>query len=233
VHAHFYYPELADDFLRKLASNSRACDLLLSTDSEAKAERLRAATAGYQHGEVRIRVVPNRGRDLGPLLTHFADEVASEYDLIGHVHGKRSLLIADRELGDVWREFLWQHLVGGLHPMMDVIVDRFATDDGLGLVFAADPHLPDWDANLDLATVLAERMGIEGPLPPFFDFPTGTMFWARPEALKPVFDRWEDYPEEPVPLDGTVLHALERLLPFAVARAGFRFATTHVSTVTW
>jgi glycosyltransferase involved in cell wall biosynthesis len=236
VHAHFYYPELADDFLRKLASNSRACDLLLSTDSETKAEQLREATTGYQRGEVRIGVVPNRGRNLGPLLTHFADEVVRDYDLIGHVHAKRSRLIADRTLGNAWREFLWQHLLGGLHPMMDVIVDRFADDHELGLVFAADPHLSDWDANLEGATALAKRMGIEGPLPPFFDFPNGTMFWARPEALRPVFDlrlRWEDYPEEPVPLDGTMLHALERLLPFAGARAGFRFAATHVPTVTW
>jgi glycosyltransferase involved in cell wall biosynthesis len=236
LHAHFYYPELADDFMHKLRSNSRTCDLLLSTDSETKAERLRAVTAEYRHGEVRIAIVPNRGRDLGPFLTRFADEATREYDLIGHVHGKRSRLIADGALGDRWREFLWQHLVGGLHPMMDVVVDRFADDDELGLVFAADPHLSDWDENLQLAVALAQRMGIEEPLPPFFDFPNGGMFWARPQALKAVFDlglRWEDYPEEPVPTDGTMLHALERLLPFACRRAGFRCAATHVPTVTW
>ena len=236
LHAHFYYPELADDLMGRIASNARPCDLLVTTDSDVKAGRLRTATAGYQRGEVRIRIVPNRGRDIGPLFTGFAEELASDYDLIGHLHGKRSPEIDHGRVGGPWREFLWQHLAGGRHPMLDVIVDRFATDESLGLVFAADPHQSDWDANLALATALAERMGIEGALPPFFDFPVGTMFWARPRALRPLFDLklgWEDYPEEPVPVDGTLLHTLERLLPFAACRAGYRFAMTWVPGVTW
>ena len=68
------------------------------------------------------------------------------------------------------------------------------------------------------------RMGIQEPLPPFFEFPVGTMFWARSEALVPLLELnldWSDYPEEPLPKDGTMLHALERLLPFAAAREGF------------
>ena len=120
--------------------------------------------------------------------------------------------------------------------MMDIIVDRFAADESLGLVFAADPHLSDWDANLPMATDLAERMGIEGPLAPFFDFPIGTMFWSRPAALGPLLELglgWDDYPHEPVPIDGTILHALERLLPFAARRAGYRCALTHIPGVTW
>jgi lipopolysaccharide biosynthesis protein len=79
-------------------------------------------------------------------------------------------------------------------------------------------------------------MGINGTLPPFFNFPIGTMFWARPKALAPLFSlrlQWNDYPEEPVAIDGTVLHALERLLPFTAAHAGYRYATTHVPGITW
>jgi lipopolysaccharide biosynthesis protein len=120
--------------------------------------------------------------------------------------------------------------------MMDIILDRFAADDGLGIIFAADPHLCDWDDNEEIATALAKKMEIEQPLPPFFEFPNGTMFWARAVALKPLFDLrlgWDEYPDEPAPYDGTILHALERLLPFAVRRESYRFASTHVPGITW
>lgn len=236
IHAHFYYPELMDDFLRKLAANRSRCDLLLSTDEASKAAVLRDLTTRYDRGEVTIRVVPNRGRDIGPFLTAYADEIERRYDVVGHLHGKQSLFSGDTLMGDAWREFLWQNLVGDLYPMMDIILARFAGDDSLGLVFPDDPHLPDWDCNLELGSRLAQRMGMTLLLPPFFDFPVGTMFWARPRALAPMFRlklEWADYPEEPLAIDGTLLHALERLLPFAATHAGFRWVTTHVPEVTW
>ena len=70
------------------------------------------------------------------------------------------------------------------------------------------------------------------PLPKTtFNFPVGNMFWARTTALKPLFDlglAWDDYPSEPVPYDGSLLHALERILPFVTENTGFRNAVTHV-----
>jgi glycosyltransferase involved in cell wall biosynthesis len=236
LHGHFYYPDLAEDFLRKLGKNSVRCDLLLSTGSEDNAARLAVATKNYDRGTVTIRTVPNRGRDIGPLLTLFAAEIRDRYDVVGHLHGKRSLFLADRTIGETWREFLWQNLLGDRNPMVEIILTRFAADPQLGLVFPDDPHLSGWDDNLALATELARRMGITEPLPPFFDFPLGTMFWARTGAVRPLLDlnlSWDDYPQEPVPADGTVLHAVERLLPFAAAHAGYRYATTFVPGVTW
>ena len=109
---------------------------------------------------------------------------------------------------------------------MDVVFNRFVAAETLGLVFAEDPNLSDWDDNLENAGQLAARMGIQLPLPGFFDFPNGTMFWCRPSALKPMMDArfdWEDYREEPLTYDGTLVHALERLVPFAVEKSGYRF----------
>jgi hypothetical protein len=37
-----------------------------------------------------------------------------------------------------------------------------------------------------IAEGLAARMGIKEPLPPFFDFPVGTMFWARSRLEAPI-----------------------------------------------
>lgn len=235
IQGHFYYPELISEFLEKLCVNQMPCDLLLSTNDLEKADQLRKATQTYQGGKTLIRVLSNRGRDIGAFLTGFRTELR-DYELVGHMHGKRSYHTGDRMLSEKWREFLWQNLVGGLYPMMDTIADRFAKDDRLGLVFASDPHLSDWDLNRTIASDIAERMGRTEALPPFFDFPIGTMFWARTSALEPLFKLdlgWNDYPEEPAPLDGTVLHAVERLLPFAAHQSGYKYATTYIPGMTW
>jgi lipopolysaccharide biosynthesis protein len=120
--------------------------------------------------------------------------------------------------------------------MVDIISQRFIGDERLGLVFAEDPHLPEWDANRQIADKLSAQMGLDRSLPPFFEFPIGNMFWARPQALRPLFElnlSWSDYPEEPIPHDGTLLHAIERLLPFVVRHTGYRCAMTHIPGVIW
>jgi glycosyltransferase involved in cell wall biosynthesis len=232
VHGHFYYPELLPDFIKRLKCNTTAVDLYLTTTSAFKAEELSGLIAAMHFGRTKIIVVANRGRDLGAMLSELGERVLAGYDVVGHFHGKRSPQL-DAQFGERWRGFLWEHLIGGEFPMMDVVLGAFAKDEDLGLVFAEDPHLLDWDDNRTLADELAQRVGFSRPLPIHFDFPMGTMFWARPPALKPFFDlglAWDDYPEEPLPGDGTILHALERLLPFSADKAEFRYATTYVKS---
>ena len=46
-------------------------------------------------------------------------------------------------------------------------------------------------------------------------FPAGGMFWARPAALEPLMTcvkSMEALPPEPLPVDGSSLHAIERLI---------------------
>jgi glycosyltransferase involved in cell wall biosynthesis len=236
LHVHFHYPELHADFLAKINSNNSRCDLLLTTNDKRKAAILRSGMTNYANGKVVIRVVHNRGRDIGAFLTGFGEDIAENYEIIGHLHSKRSLFTGTTIIGDRWREFLWQNLLGGLYPMMDIILGRLNDDSKLGIVFADDPHLADWDFNLNIAEQLAQRMGMKQPLPPFFDFPVGTMFWARTRALTPLLKlklRWSDYPKEPVPIDGTILHAAERLLPFVAREQGYHYASTHIPGITW
>jgi glycosyltransferase involved in cell wall biosynthesis len=235
LHAHFYYVPNARDLAVRLASNDTRCDLFLSTDTSAKATDLRSVFARH-NGCVEIKIVPNRGRDIGPFLTGFAHEIGSGYyDVFGHVHGKQSFNV-DETMGNMWREFLWENLVGGAYPMLDLVVAAFATQPDLGLLIAEDPHLVGWDKNRAIAETLATRMGMATSLEDFFDFPLGNMFWARPSVLQPLLALnlgWEDYPAEPLPNDGTILHALERLLPYAAAQAGLRVAGLRAPGTTW
>jgi len=231
LHAHFHYTDHVGDLLEAVSVNSHPCRLIFTTDSDEKAAEINLATERYSL-PVDVLVVENRGRDVGPFL-HVLKEVGDQYDVLGHVHGKRSLTTENvgADFGDRWRVFLWQHLVGGSAPMMDLVVREFAANEALGLVFPEDPHLIGWEENFEIAQRLAERMKLKRPLPKTLDFPVGTMFWARPDALKPLLAldlTSSEYPREPLPTDGTILHALERLLSCVVEDVGFHFATTYV-----
>ena len=237
LHVHLHYPDLADGILERLALNTCRLDLFVSTDSEAKAADLERRFSAFRRGPVVVGVGPNRGRDIGPMLTLFGQALRG-YEVVGHIHGKRSLALTSvglsTSVGTRWYEFLLQHLIGGRSAMADLILGRFATAPDLGLVFPEDPNLTGWSLDRDLAVGLAASMDPAMVVPPSIDFPIGTMFWMRPQALAPLFDLgldWPDYPPEPVPIDGTMLHAIERLLPVICTHQGFRFETTHVPGV--
>ena len=71
---------------------------------------------------VDIIETPNKGRDIGPLVTQLGSHLESNYDIYGHMHTKKSIGI-DRIAAGKWRYFLYQNLLGSQEiNMMDIIV---------------------------------------------------------------------------------------------------------------
>ncbi|MCX6960803.1 MAG: hypothetical protein NTW91_11120 [Verrucomicrobia bacterium] len=229
---HLFYPEMSAELIRRIKRSSSRPDLFISVPTEEALQETRRHFKKFTDRRVEIRMVPNRGRDIGPLLTEFRGDLQA-YEVIGHVHTKKSLHLGDRGFVDQWRKLLLENMIGGKKPMMDVILKKMESDPKLGLVFPDDPSIIGWTKNRDPAKALMQRMGLKVELPKrSLSFPVGTMFWARAVALQPLFDlnlEWSDYPEEPAPLDGTILHAIERLLPFVVEGGGYNSAVTYVS----
>jgi len=233
LHGHFHFPDLLEELIDAIEVNVNKPDLFLTTTSPDKMSEIDAILKRRGVEGAQVWTVANRGRDIFSFIKDMPVHLMSGYDIVGHVHGKKSSHVA-RETGDRWRNFSWQHLVGCQHPMIDRIAAAFIDNPEIGLIFPEDPHLNGWDFNEVIATGLAKRLGLQSPLPIHFDFPIGTMFWARPRALQPLFDMplsFEEIPEEPVPIDGTILHAIERIIPFAVEKAGYSYATTHIRGV--
>ncbi|AEM49290.1 Rhamnan synthesis F [Acidithiobacillus ferrivorans SS3] len=233
LHIHAFYPDLVAPILDTLGQNHTPIDLLVSVVNEEDRQRLTSLFQSYRGGRVEIRAVPNRGRDLGPLYTTFADTILQNYDIVGHVHTKRSPH-ANAALVQQWVYFIHTHVLGGAASMADRILGAMAADPRLGMVFPDDPNILSWGENRPYAEILARRLGID-QLPEAIVFPVGSMFWARVAALEPLLASgldWEDYPAEPVPIDGTMLHALERILPLVVTKTGHTLALSHVPGVT-
>lgn len=233
VHIHAFYPDMVADIVERLEFNDLRCDLFISAPTDEAARAARHALKDYARGAFDVRVVTNRGRDIGPMVTEFAKDLQA-YDVIGHFHTKKSLHVAGSPLVRHWIAFLMESLLGTTYAAARNILAAFAADARVGLIFADDPHMIGWDKNFQYAEKLAAAMDIHDLPSQFFPFPVGTMFWARPAALKPLFDMgldWDDYPAEPLPIDGTMLHALERMLPTIARRAGFESQVSYAPGV--
>lgn len=234
LHVHVYYPELLEEIIVRLGLNRLTPDLLISVPCDRVMNDSREMLRDYK-GSLEIEVVPNRGRDIGPLLTAFGSTLLANYDIVGHVHTKKTADVADLAMVDRWRALLVENMLGSKSAMVDLIVGRMADDPNIGLVFPDDPNFVGWGNNKKLAEMICPRLGLSGPLPEHFVFPVGNMFWARVEALRPLLDLgldWSEYPAEPLPYDGSMLHAIERLLPFIAEKRGYRCVLTNVTGLT-
>jgi glycosyltransferase involved in cell wall biosynthesis len=230
LHLHLYYWKVIHELLvsYKWAFDNPNVHFYISTGSESDRHSLMSLLTGRDN--VDVRVVENRGRDIMPLLTTFRSKIQrGKYHLVGHLHGKKSLWVGGT-VGDDWRRFCFDHL-GGEAGVFPAIWEAFRNDPKLGLVFPEDPNVIGWTKNKAFARALMTRMNLSPDLPDNIRFPLGTMFWARPEVLAPF---WKlklgasDVPPEPLAEDGTILHAIERLMPTVSEATGHTWKTVHL-----
>jgi len=231
LHLHFHYTEGIEGLLQKIRSSQSQPDLFISTTSQEGKVVVKKLLEILRMSCRELEVFPNRGRDIGPFLTGFGLKLFRDYEIVGHLHSKKSPHAHDDYLKN-WVEFLEKGLVGNNGEMMDAILAKINSDPSIGIIYPDDPSCFGWEGNFRYGKQLLEKMGFESPnQDASMNFPVGTMFWARTAALKPLLElnlKWEDYPEEPIPIDGSMLHALERIIGMVPGMTGFQTVVTHV-----
>ena len=233
VVAHIYYEDTWPDIAGALKGLTLPFDLIVTT--VAGRERL-IETIRRSYPAAEIEIMENRGRDIGPFLVLLERGRLDRYRCICKVHGKKSI-DGGREtyMGILWRRRLLFDLLGG-PGAANAAIDMFERDPSVGMIGPKVFRLPkagypedlSWSANRLMTLKIAERMGM--PADKFqLDFFGGTMFWVRPEALKPLRDLHlaADMPNETGLIDGDLAHALERVLPTSVLVAGYKLADSE------
>lgn len=224
---HIFYVDLLDEFITYFKNIPYDFDLHVSTSVD-QLENVREKLFEYiGNKKVKIYVFPNKGRDMGPFVVGFRD-IYQSYDLVCFVHSKKSCIYGDNLQG--WRSYLLSNLMGSADIVQNII-DYFANDSKLGMIcpdtFPPVMNMHDWGGNREGVQFLARQMdlSVDFSSPP--DFPAGSMFWFRPQALKPIFELdlsfadFEDRSEEKT--DGTLAHAFERLFFYVVEKSGFNW----------
>ncbi|KZR78354.1 rhamnan synthesis F family protein [Prochlorococcus marinus] len=238
VHIHIHYTETIDCLLaalNKVSDGLGSFDLWISTNSTAKAElikeRIHSSLNQAMLKHLNIRICGNRGRNLAPLLIDLWSDLQT-YDLLLHLHGKRSL---ESDLGQPWLEELLNTLLPDSCSVLH-LRQTFSNHPSLGLVMPAPPELIrpylNWGTNFELASQFSQLFAPHRPLrrDALLSFPAGMMFWAKPAALMPLahaMAQINELPPEPLAIDGSSLHALERLVSHSCEQAEHTWKLIH------
>jgi Rhamnan synthesis protein F/Methyltransferase domain len=222
---HIFYEDLAAELRRYLEHIPAPVDVFISTTDSEKKAKIETAFLNWESGLVDVRIVSNRGRDLAPTFVAFGGAI-KEYDLVLHVHSKRS---AHTDNLFLWRHYLLETLLGDTSTIASIF-DAFQQNENLGMVgaahFAPVRDWISWGSNYQKARRLARRMGFDVEETGRLDFPAGSMFWARNAALRPLLElnlTVDDFEIEQGQRDGTLAHVIERLLFYCCEAAGFNW----------
>ncbi|MGP3713386.1 rhamnan synthesis F family protein [Brucella sp. RRSP16] len=232
VVAHIFYPEVTGEIIQYLKNIPIPFGLFITTDTVEKKAYINdvMSSSGLELLEFEIRVTPNRGRDIAPKYVGFRD-VYERYDAFLHIHSKKSAY--NEELGTIWRRHLFTHLIGS-KEITQANLEILSTDN-VGIVYPEHlrqikKHI-DWGYNFPITKELLERIGVTINFNTVLEFPSGSMFWGRSEAIRRILDLnldFTDFPRENSQIDGTLAHAIERALLFFVEGAGQSWARVTI-----
>jgi FMN phosphatase YigB (HAD superfamily) len=224
---HVFYADFIDYYAECLHNFPAKVDLFITVADLKHQPQIDTQLASLkQVGKVTVRKVPNRGRNFGPMLVEFAEEL-QRYDLFCHLHSKKSLY-SGREQTQ-WADYLGEYLLHD-HVVVSKAITHMAENPNCGLYYPTFfPIMPDWVnhwlKNKPQRSKIFTDWQLEDDGFEFLAYPVGGMFWAKPQALKQLLDRpyqYTDFPEEPLPNDGSELHALERCLGLLAEKNGFQ-----------
>lgn len=223
---HIFYEDYIETFIAALEKFPVAFDIYVAAASEEISAAARSKFSALVNAQrVESRVVPNRGRNFGPLLVEFGTEL-KRYDLACHLHSKKSLY-SGREQTQ-WARYLIEYMVQDTEVVTRAL-NAFAECESVGIYYPTTFWLmPSWVnhvlSNRQAMKYWSDKYKFEVNQD-FLSYPVGGMMWFRPSAIEDLLNEnfaYEDFPSEPLPNDGSMLHGLERVVGLIAEKNGYR-----------
>ena len=229
---HLYYQDKFTESVSFAKRFPEQTHVIITTNSEEKKTILKEMLRQEGFASFDVRVIKNRGRDVSALLVGIAD-VYDQFDYICFFHDKKTLQTKPGTIGEGFAYKLEENLFGTA-DFVNNVIKLFGENPRLGMLSPPIPHhaayfftlATDWGVNYENTERLLNDLDYRAPISeehmPIA--PLGTCFWFRAKALEPLFAygwNYLNFPPEPNKTDGTILHAVERLYPYASVEAGY------------
>lgn len=220
---HVFYLDVFRDIVQTLKKISLPYSLVITTPRPEYCQEIEMICRDAGMSAPEILVMENRGRDILPKLMA-AEKLIGKCDVALFLHTKKSPHLTQ---GHGWLAHVMDCLCGSEHRVRQIL-NCFDEIPHLGMISPSTPELLkpslNWGGNFAVANAITREAGFSD-LPHEIDFPAGSMFWARPSALrlliKPAIS--DMFEMEAGQLDGTIAHGIERLFFIACEDAGFEW----------
>jgi lipopolysaccharide biosynthesis protein len=219
---HAFYIDILDRLLPSIRQCNEFGVKAYITCPEENTKAINELLAGQELPH-EVITFENHGRDILPFLSILPRILEAGHPYIIKIHTKKTLHRPD---GDRWLLELTKDLIG--RDALLHIKQRFELDNGLGIIGPSGNVLPTHfylGSNLYHIRQLLRRLEIEYENFLSGTFVAGSMFAAKAKALKPINDlniEAHEFEQEAGQTDGTLAHAIERIITTAASKANYR-----------
>lgn len=228
---HLYFAELVEfcfQYIRQIPEN---IFVVICSSEEVTLKLINENILFYQRTNFKVIKKDNVGRDVSTLLVTCRN-IFLEYDYVCFLHDKKSGQMNTVTEGRSFLYNMWENMLKSDAYIWNII-DCFENNPLLGLIVPPEPYHGNylkilgnaWTINYENTRELAERLQLNCKLSKEKTcFTLGTVFWCRTKAMRKLFEyefQYEDFPEEPMPNDGTISHAIERIFSYVAQSEGY------------
>ena len=234
IQVHLFYVDLLTEIINKTNNIPFLYDLFITIVFPLNKKYIEEYLEKYSKAyKFEVLTVSNKGRDVLPFLFQMKDKI-KEYKYICHIHTKKSL--HNPSLGNEWRYYLLNNLLGDTNIITNIIYD-FEMYDKLGIIFPDNfynnikgeqnyesTNFRYNEPNIKYINLILNNFG-NFKIGDKIVFPNGNMFWARIKSIYQIFEIVSKikFPDEKNQINGTFMHAIERLWLYLVKLNGFYY----------
>lgn len=223
-----YYEDTLNDYMIYLQNIPDQLDCHIYSSNLNVIEALKLYTNDRPNFYIHIK--NNRGRDISALLVEYR-KIAFEYDYFCFLHDKKTKEELLKQDVDKWVRNIWINLLHSKEYIFNIINILkkgrigFLTPPAAIGEYKSDWYANTWKINFDNTKNLAESINLNCDMQyEKSPFALGTAFWCKTDALRKLMEqkwKYEHFMDEPLPPDGTLSHAIERILPYVAQDAGY------------
>ena len=225
-----YYEDMVNDYLKYIKNLPRETSIYLISPKKDLLHEYEKKLRGIGFFKITCRHCPSKGRDVAAYLIE-AKDVFENHDYICCMHDKKTSQLNNNLVSSDFNYHCWENNLASLSYIAKII-ETFEKEKALGMLVPPELFFSNFywllsneiSSNEEMYKYLYKKLDVHVPFDEVPVAPFGTMFWIRGKAFKTILKyQWsyDDFPNEPIKNDGTILHAIERFYPIAVQNEGY------------